>query len=125
MNIDMNIMYDNFSKNEKRMQKRIDELQQENQKLKKQLHEASLTIQEMTERDIWCPSSCDKLEKLITQQQEFIKYLEDCITELGKGSMNKIENALNLGIIDITKTILQKYKEIIGGNSEESNNISS
>lgn len=75
--------------------------------LKKQLHEASLTIQEMTEQDIECPSNCEKLrqlkkqleekeniacdwkdsclenagkiEILETQQKEFIKYLKDTI----------------------------------------------
>lgn len=80
--------------------------------LKKQLHEASLTIQEMTEQDIECPSNCEKLRKLKkqleekeniacdwkdsclenagkieileTQQKEFIKYLEDKIKELQK-----------------------------------------
>lgn len=75
--------------------------------LKKQLHEASLTIQEMTEQDIESPSNCEKLrqlkkqleekeniacdwkdsclenagkiEILETQQKEFIKYLKDTI----------------------------------------------
>lgn len=42
----------------------LDGLLKENQELKKQLHEASLTIQEMTERDIECPSNCEKLRQL-------------------------------------------------------------
>ena len=119
----------------------------EKEQLKSQLHEASLTIQEMTERDILCPSNCDKLEKLLKeneelkkqlenykklgfkylqdknnnlekQQKEFITYMNSCIKELEKGSPNKLQNTINLGIIDITKTILQKYKEIIGLNNE-------
>lgn len=49
-----------------------------------------------------------------TQQKEFIKYMNSCIKELEKESPNKLQNTINLGIIDITKTILQKYKEIIG-----------
>ena len=49
-----------------------------------------------------------------TQQKEFIKYMNSCIKVLEKGSPNKLQNTINLGIIDVTKTILQKYKSIIG-----------
>lgn len=86
-----------------------EKVKDENQELKKQLHEASLTIQEMTERDIECPSNCEKLRilkkqledktedykrmkdnfdskvdvitEIDTQQKEFIKYLEDEIQQ--------------------------------------------
>lgn len=96
----------------------IRQLDKENQELKKQLHEASLTIQEMTERDIECPSNCEKLRRLKkqvedktedykrmkdnfdskvdviteidTQQKEFIKYMNDCIKELEKERPNKL-----------------------------------
>lgn len=54
-------------------------LLKENQELKKQLHEASLTIQEMTEQDIECPSNCEKLRRLKKQLKKrkyykFYKY---------------------------------------------------
>lgn len=52
--------------------------------------------------------------ELLEQQQEFIKYLEDCIKELENESLTKLQNTINLGIIAITKTILQKYEKIIG-----------
>lgn len=59
-----------------------------------QLHEASLTIQEMTEQDIECPSNCEKLEKLqqenkqlkdnwnklrevIRKKQDYYRYVKD------------------------------------------------
>ena len=48
----------------------IRQLDKENQELKKQLHEASLTIQEMTEQDIECPSNCEKLRRLKKQLEE-------------------------------------------------------
>ena len=48
-------------------------LQKENEELKKQLHDASIQIQELIEKDIWCPSNCEKLEEL---QQENKKYKE-------------------------------------------------
>ena len=97
--------------------------EEEHERLKKQLHEASLTIQEMVEQNIWCPSSCDKLEKLTTQQKVFIKYLEDEI----KLYENDIRNfskdykvyfsLINDLRVSRTKTeeILQKYKEIVNG----------
>lgn len=50
----------------------------DNEFLEQQLHEASLTIQEMIEKDIWCPSNCEKLEKL---QQEN-KQLKDKLSKI-------------------------------------------
>lgn len=38
--------------------------------LQEQLHQASLKIQELTERDIWCPSNCDKLTNLQEEIEE-------------------------------------------------------
>lgn len=57
----------------------LDDLLKENQELKKQLHEASLTIQEMTEQDFECPSNCEKLRRLEKQLEKrkyykFYKY---------------------------------------------------
>lgn len=113
----------------------LDCLLKENQELKKQLHEASLTIQEMTERDIECPSNCEKLRQLkkqleeinkmiekcgfvnieqvmlsycglIAQQKEFIKYLEE-----KEKQFDMIGDPINSGACC---GILNKYKEIIG-----------
>ena len=56
-----------------------------------------------------------------TQQKEFIKYMNSCIKELEKGSPNKLQNTINLGIIDVTKTILQKYKSVIGVSDDKTN----
>ena len=61
-----------------------------------------------------CLENAGKIEELENQQKEFIKYMNSCIKELEKGSHNKLQNTINLGIIDVTKTILQKYKSIIG-----------
>lgn len=110
-------------------------LLKENKKLKQQLHEASLTIQEMTEQDIECPSNCEKLKilkeqleeykrlgfkylqdknnDLETQQKEFIKYLEN-----EKDRLARICNNLGEDKFDEADDILQKYKEIIGGKCE-------
>lgn len=56
----------------------IRQLDKENQELKKQLHDASIQIQELIEQDIWCPSNCEKLEKL---QQEN-KQLKDKLSKI-------------------------------------------
>ena len=112
----------------------IVELIKENQELKKQLHEASLTIQEMAEQDIECPSNCEKLrqlkkqleekeniacnwkdsclenagkiEKLENQQKEFTNYLEDKI--------NYYKRNTQCFSMNLIEEILQKYKSVIG-----------
>lgn len=89
----------------------VRELQEEKQKLEKQLED---TIKSYTDENNLRHEIDLKLDIAKTQQKEFIKYLEDCISELKKESMNKLENTLNLGIADITKEILLKYKEIVG-----------
>lgn len=58
-------------------------------------------------------------KKYKNQQKEFISYLENCINELKKESMNKLQNTINLGIVDITKEILSKYKSIIGVDNDK------
>lgn len=93
----------------------VDRLQKENQELKKQLYEASIQIQELTEQDMWCPSNCEKLDKLQQENKqlkdnwiklkEYIRKniiyddvgmkildsspLEDYMQELEQGSDNK------------------------------------
>lgn len=83
----------------------------EKEQLKKQLEDKEDYINKLQ-------ATKDKLDKWdyenAMQQKEFIKYMNSCIKELEKESPNKLQNTINLGIIDITKTILQKYKEIIG-----------
>jgi hypothetical protein len=44
--------------------------------LQEQLHQASLDIQELTERDIECPSWCDKLTKLQQENQDLSRMCE-------------------------------------------------
>lgn len=111
------------------------DLLDKNQELKKQLHEASLTIQEMTEQDIECPSNCEKLRilkkqledktedykrmkdnfdskvdvitEIDTQQKEFIKYLEEEIKIYSKTTYAE-------EILKELEEILKEYKKIIG-----------
>jgi hypothetical protein len=75
---------DDFNLEEHQIQNRLNAIQfllEENQELKKQLHEASLTIQEMTEQDIECPSNCEKLRRLKKQLEEW-KYHLKCSKEM-------------------------------------------
>lgn len=75
------------------------ELQKENEELKKQLHDASIQIQELIEKDIWCPSNCEKLEKL-QQENEKLKDLIDTILTF---SFFKEECPLNFVFEDNSK----------------------
>lgn len=70
----------------------IRQLDKENQELKQQLHDASIQIQELMEKDIWCPNNCEKLEKLQQENEklkdnwnELKEYIQDicCYDEVG------------------------------------------
>lgn len=102
------------------LMEKLEQLQQENQELKKQLENNS----KINVADHKYASTCeDKVIILETQQKEFIKYLEES---------KKIEKCKNyedfLGIddyiehlknkIDELNEILQKYKSIIGDKDE-------
>lgn len=86
-----------------------DKLQKENEELKKQLHDASIQIQELIEKDMWCPSNCSKLKEILNQQKEFIEYLTSYIDLLSNDPDLIEENQK-----DILEEILSKYKSIIG-----------
>lgn len=73
----------------------IRQLDKENQELKKQLHDASIQIQELIEKDIWCPSNCEKLEKLEQENKQLQEELEWAI-----------------GIVEHNRIISKKNKEI-------------
>ena len=53
----------------------IRQLDKENEELKRQLHDASIQIQELIEKDIWCPSNCEKLEKLQKEKINCVRIL--------------------------------------------------
>ena len=104
--------------------KTYEELEKENQELKKQLHEASLQIQSLIEEDMTCPSNCDKLRRMKEQQKEFIEWLEK---EIQRQENYAVSLGLTIdygiaeytsGKIDALKEILSKYKEIIGVKDE-------
>ena len=50
----------------------------DNEFLEQQLHDASIQIQELIEKDIWCPSNCEKLEQL----QRENKQLKDKLSKI-------------------------------------------
>ena len=89
-------------------------LKKENQELKKQL-ENNLKI---NVADHKYASTCeDKVIILETQQKEFVKYLEDEIKELQKIKETELDYDLLQDVISqllVFKDVLQKYKSIIG-----------
>lgn len=151
-------MYESYSSEVERMQKCIDELQQENQelklelsgyrqailkdkemlglkeendKLKKQLEEYKATNKilshELTKDKVLqqdCLTTCcgipiGDIPKLITQQKEFIEYLEKRYKDITSviGSYGSNTDMLYVKK-DMIEEILSKYKEIIGGKDE-------
>lgn len=64
----------------------------DNEFLEQQLHDASIQIQELIEKDIWCPSNCEKLEKL---QQEN-KHLDKVNCKLRKTNEQLKDNWIKL-----------------------------
>ena len=93
----------------------IRQLDKENEELKRQLHDASIQIQELIEKDMWCPSNCEKLEKL---QQENEKLKDNCnklkewLKEYEEGTygLGSYETGLSDGLGDVIK----KMRELQG-----------
>ena len=84
-------------------EEQYNDLVEEKEKLQKQL-----TTHQILQRDCYVNNlkNISKIEEMETQQKEFINYLEDEI---------KIGTFLQPAL----KMILQKYREIIGGNDEK------
>lgn len=98
----------------------IRQLDKENQELKKQLHDASIQIQELIEKDIWCPSNCEKLEKL-EQENKQLKdnwnKLKEWLKEYEEGTygLGSYETGLSDGLGDVIK----KMQKLEGNYSDE------
>ena len=78
----------------------------ENQGLKKQLHDASIQIQELIEKDIWCPSNCEKLEKLQQENKKQKELIDKAVLELANIDGNLSNSRLSdriCNLIDILK----------------------
>lgn len=86
----------------------IRQLDKENEELKKQLHNASIQIQELIEKDIWCPSNCEKLEKLEQEnkkQQEIIDKIKKLIKQYGKYDGKKCTRGFQMWSADFNKIL--------------------
>ena len=88
------------------------ELEARNQELKKQLEEKENIACNWKDS---CLENAGKIEKLETQQKEFIEYMNKTIEELECDDVGDEElKGYLIQRIDTFKEILQKYKEIIG-----------
>lgn len=134
---------DDFNLEEHQIQNRLNAIQfllEENQELKKQLEEyqlqnidlrADIMIQKMAfpnelikDKTFYDLYNMPIYEELLIQQKEFINYLEDEIKQINPKDLDIGELNLRLDDIKFTqyliyKEILQKYKSIIGGTSNE------
>ena len=126
------------------LQLQLDKLKQENNDLKKQIHETSIEIQYLIEQDIDCPSDCSKLKEkenklLLEENQELKKQLEEINDFINKANFANIEQLMldycakaeeQEDFIEYLEKmweetqdiwyvkILNKYKEIIGEKDE-------
>ena len=92
----------------------IRQLDKENEELKQQLHDASIQIQELIEKDIWCPSNCEKLEQLQQEnkkQKEVIDKIMNMIKQYGKYDGKKCTRGFQMWSADFNK-ILDMLKEV-------------
>ena len=125
-------IYESYSNEVERMQKYIDELQQENQELKLELSgyrqailedkdmlglkeeseelKKQLTTYKILHRDCKVDNlkNISKIEEMETQQKEFIKYLEDYLNLFDNTCIDE------QGDYDMLEGILKEYKKIIG-----------
>lgn len=103
----------------------------DNEFLEQQLHDASIRIQELIEEDIWCPSNCEKLEKLQQENEKlkdnWNKLKEDLINDINYWHEQEKEWS-KLGFIKfggeanskiIFKKVLDKMQELEGSDSNE------
>ena len=84
----------------------IRQLDKENEELKRQLHDASIQIQELIEKDIWCPSNCEKLEKLQQENKKQKELIDKAVLELANIDGNLSNSQLSdriCNLIDILK----------------------
>lgn len=99
-------------------------LLKENQELKKQLENCYCNRTDCSGRIKDSKVYDSLVQKVETQQKEFIKYLEDEKDRLIKETSHYYidsfdrQHAVNETIYDEVDVILQKYKEIIGGKHE-------
>lgn len=120
-NMALRSMKDNFlSLSDEQKQNEFCKLLDENQELKKKIQEINNFIEACGFRNIeqvmlnYCG--------LLTQQKEFIRYLED---EIEKATTNPYTKLSEYGMnrIHIYKEILQKYKEMVGVSDENKTNV--
>ena len=106
-------LYDNYIE----LISKINNLQQENQQLKKQLEVGKEQYNDVVEEKENLQEQLSNSHQIKAQQKEFIEWLEDGIRTLEMlDETFTLKNYKNE--IRIYKEILSKYKEIIGGKHE-------
>jgi len=80
--------------------------------LQEQLHQASLDIQELTERDIMCPTSCEKLTNLQEENKRLKEIVENITTLTVCGDRKQIKNTAQYKL-DIAQDKIEKAIEYI------------
>ena len=111
-----NPMYKNFCSILDTKNQVLERTAKKNQELKKQLEKKYEKVGTLTGELLY-----EENTKLINQQKEFVKWLEEKIKnyELPLNDENKKALGYTLPMKGIYKEILSKYKEIVGGNNDQ------
>lgn len=96
----------------------IRQLDKENEELKEQLHDASIQIQELIEEDIWCPSNCEKLEKL-QQENKQLKDNWNKLKEVIRKKQDYYRYVKDNRYRKFLSELLDKMQELEGSDSDE------
>lgn len=109
--------------NSKRISKKVHKerkrkLQEENQQLKDDLHQASISIKELIERDIECPASCHRWNTLKKWLQEIlIKWKNWYSNDLSSHDRRYYEKEYNYKM-SAYEDVLEKISKLEEGNNE-------
>lgn len=94
-------------------------LQQKNEGLKKQLsNDHQIKMKRLQQQNRKLKQQLSNSHQMKNQQKEFIEYLEEPIKIITEGNPTNISEYTSAKL-DTLKEVLQKYKEIIGGNNDQ------
>lgn len=94
------------------------EQERENQELKKQLEVGEQQYNDLVEEKEELQEHLSNSHQMKNQQKEFMEYLEEPIKIITEGNPTNISEYTSAKL-DTLKEVLQKYKEIIGGNNDQ------
>ena len=94
-------------------------MEEENEELKKQLSNShQIKMKRLQQKNRELKKQLSNSHQMKNQQKEFMEYLEEPIKIITEGNPTNISEYTSAKL-DTLKEVLQKYKEIIGGNNDQ------